>query len=213
MSVPQPLPSRRLAFGERAFRRVRAGLQDRRGATAVEFAIIAAPFIFMIFCIIEVAIFFMVQVTLDNATSLAARQLRTGQVVADGNTDTSGKQAFMTAVCANMSWLQNQCQSGVTNGTGLQYLVVDVRPLGTYSTGSSAPAMTSNGAMNTSNFCFYSGSAGSAVEMRTFYRWQLLTPYLMQAMQTFAGGVAELTSTEVFQVEPNGQTNPGATPC
>ena len=60
--------------------------------------------------------------------------------------------------------------------------------------------------------CYYSGNAGSAVEMRAFYRWQLLTPFLT-SLQTFAGGVAELQSAEVFQVEPNGQVNPGAKTC
>ncbi len=201
----------------RAVRRIAgragAGLRDRRGATAVEFAMIATPFVFMIFAIIEVAIYFMVQVTLDNATALAARQLRTGQIVADGNSDTTGKTQFMSAVCSNMSWLQAQCQSGVSSSNGMQYLVVDVRQLGSYSNSSTAPSMTSNGAMNNANFCYYSGAAGSAVEMRAFYRWQLLTPFLMQAMQTFAGGVTELRATEVFQVEPNGQTNPSSTQC
>ncbi len=189
------------------------GLRDRRGATAVEFAIIASPFIFMIFAIIQLALYFMVQVTLDNAVAIAARQLRTGQSVADGTNDTSGEAAFKTSVCNNMSWLQSQCQSGVANTSGLQYLVLDVRTLGSgYSGASSAPPMTSNGAMNTSSFCYYSGGAGSAVEMRAFYRWQLVSPILAQGLQTFSG-VAELQSTEVFQVEPNGQTNPSTATC
>ena len=204
----------------RAIRLVRTALAraarrcagDRRGATAVEFAIIATPFIFMIFCIIEVGIYFMVQVTLDNATAAAARELRTGQVVADGSTDKTGQQSFMTLVCNNMSWLQAQCQSGVGSSTGTQYLVVDVRQLGTFSSSPSNPTLSGGGGQ-ASGTCFYSGSAGSAVEMRAYYRWQLLTPYLMQAMQTFAGGIAELEATEVFQIEPDGATNPSGTTC
>ena len=192
--------------------RVQGGLRDRRGATAVEFAIIATPFVFMIFAVIQLALYFMVQVTLDNAVSIAARQLRTGQYVADGTTDTSGEASFKTLICNNMSWLQSQCQSGVANTSGLQYLVIDVRTLGTYNGASTAPAMTSNGAMNTSKFCYYSGNAGSAVEMRAFYRWQLLSSILAQGLQTFSG-IAELQSTEVFQVEPNGQTNGSSATC
>ena len=61
--------------------------------------------------------------------------------------------------------------------------------------------------------CFYSGSAGSAVEMRAYYRWQMISPVLMSSLQTFAGGIAELKSTEVFQVEPNGQVNSSSTQC
>ena len=193
-------------------RRLARSLRDRSGATALEFAIVGAPFILAIFAIIELAVYFMVQVTLDNATAAAARQLRTGQIVADGNSDTGGKTAFLQAVCNNMSWLQTQCNSGVNNSTGIVYLAVDVRPLSSFSSASGAPPAVQNGALNTSNFCYYSGNAGSAVEMRAFYRWQLLTPFLT-SLQTFAGGVAELRSTEVFQVEPNGQVNPGTTQC
>ena len=190
----------------------RAWLRDRRGATAVEFALIATPFFFMIFAIIQLSLYFMVQVTLDNATAIAARQLRTGQTIADGNSDTTGKQAFITAICNNMSWLQSQCLSGASNPNGTQYLTIDVRQLGTYSN-NTAPAMLNNGVMNTANFCYYSGGAGSAVEMRTFYRWQLVTPILMQQLQSIANGIAELQSAEIFQIEPNGQTNPAATQC
>ncbi len=188
----------------------RSWLRDRRGATAVEFAIIGAPFFFMIFAIIQLALYFMVQVTLDNATAIAARQLRTGLTVADGSNDTTGEQAFLTAICANMSWLSTQCSSGSGKSAKTQYLVVDVRPLGTYSTAPGSPTLSAAGTVPT-NVCYYSGSAGAAVEMRAYYRWQMISPVLMSSLQTFAGGLAELKSTEVFQVEPNGQVNPTPT--
>lgn len=181
-------------------------LRDRRGATAVEFAIIGAPFFFMIFAVIQLALYFMVQVTLDNATAIAARQLRTGLVVADGTGDTTGQKAFMTTVCNNMSWLAAQCNAAGST----QYLVVDVRPLGTYNTAPSSPTLSASGGAP-ANTCYYSGSAGSAVEMRSYYRWQMATPVLMSSLQAFAGGIAELKSTEVFQIEPNGQVNPTPT--
>ena len=205
MSFP-PRPSVR-RVGHRACDDARAWAADRRGATAVEFAIIGAPFFFMIFAIMQLAMYFMVQVTLDNATSIAARQLRTGQPIADGTADTTGQKAFATAVCNNMSWLASQCNSGGST----QYLTVDVRPLGTYSNSTAgSPTLNANGSA-ASGTCFYSGSAGSAVEMRTYYRWQMISPVLMSSLQTFAGGAAELKSTEVFQIEPNGQVNPTPT--
>ena len=210
MSVP-PRPAAPGAT-HRGCDHARAWLHDRRGATAVEFAIIGAPFFFMIFAIIQLALYFMVQVTLDNATALAARQLRTGQVVADGVSDTAARTAFMGAVCTNMSWLATQCQSGVSAANGTQYLVVDVRPLGTYASTPGTPTLNGGGTMPT-NTCFYSGSAGNAIEMRAYYRWQMISPVLMSSLQSFAGGIAELKSTEIFQVEPNGQINPSTAQC
>jgi Flp pilus assembly protein TadG len=205
-------PQRKPPTADRAPYSPRAWLRDRRGATAVEFAMIAAPLTFMIFALIQLGTYFTVQLTLDNAVAAAARELRTGQIVADGKSDTTGQKSFLTAVCNNMSWLQSQCQSGASNSSGTQYLVVDVRTLSSFS-GNSAPSMTSNGAMNTSNFCFYSGGSGSAVELRAFYQWQLLAPALISTMQTFSNGIAEIQSTQVFQIEPNGQTNSATTPC
>ena len=171
--------------------------RDRRGATAAEFAMVAAPFIFMIFAIIQVAIFFMVQVTLDNATAMAARELRTGHdasgnpVIADGSGDTVGKQNFMNAICNDMSWLQSQCAANLS---------INVQTLSNFSTGPSAQT------------CFYSGNAGSAVELRAYYNWQSIAQVFGQGLQP---GVNQLQSTEVFQIEPNGETNPdtNSNPC
>ena len=193
-------------------RSVRAWAADRGGNAAVEFAMVAAPLLFMVFSVLQLGAYFLVQVTLDVATAAAARELRTGQLVADGVSDTVTEQTFLTAICNNMSWLKSQCQSGASNPGGTQYLVVDVRTLSSFSN-NTAPPMTSNGAMNSANFCFYSGTAGSAVEFRAFYRWKLMMPALMANLQTFSGGIAELQSTQVFQVEPNSQPNSGATPC
>ena len=173
---------------------------------------VAAPLLFMVFSVLQLGAYFLVQVTLDVATAAAARELRTGQFIADGTSDSVNQQAFLTAICNNMSWLKSQCQSGASNPSGTQYLVIDVRTLSSFSN-NTAPAMAKNGAMNSSNFCFYSGTAGSAVEFRAFYRWQLMMPALMASLQTFSGGVAELQSTQVFQIEPNGQPNTALTQC
>ena len=130
---------------------------------------------------------------------MAARELRTGHdasgnpVMADGSSDTAGKQAFVNYICSNMSWLQNQCAANLT---------IDVQTLTSYSR---SPQHKS---------CFYSGSAGSAVELRTYYNWQMYTQALMSSLQSASTpGTSQIRSTEVFQVEPNGQTNPASTQC
>ena len=164
---------------------------------------VAGPFVFMIFALIQLALYFMVQVTLDNAAAEAARELRTGHdsngnpVIADGKQDTAGQQAFINSICNNMSWLSGQCVNNI---------IVDVRPLTSFS---SSPGSISTG------LCFYSGNAGSAVELRVYYNWQMIAAALMTSLHTAGSGpgIAQLQSTEVFQVEPNGQTNPSATQC
>ena len=62
---------------DRPCRKRRGWRRDQRGATAVEFALVALPFIFILFSITEVCVANAVSASLDNATNLAARQIMT----------------------------------------------------------------------------------------------------------------------------------------
>src|SRR5580698_6774733 len=86
-----------------ALTRFRSG---RGGSTAVEFAMLALPFLGLLFGIIELGMIYLISTTLDNATTDAARQIRTGQLqLAGGATSAS----FATVVCNEMSWLGSNC--------------------------------------------------------------------------------------------------------
>ena len=49
-------------------------LRDRSGATAVEFGLVAVPFLVVVLGILELALIFLVSGTLDTATAAAARE-------------------------------------------------------------------------------------------------------------------------------------------
>ena len=51
---------------------------DRKGAVAVEFALVAFPLVFMLMACFELAMIIVLSVTLDHATDVSARQIRTG---------------------------------------------------------------------------------------------------------------------------------------
>jgi len=51
-------------------------LRDQRGASAVEFAIVAAPFFFLLMWILQLGIFFMTQAALDNGVISEAETIR-----------------------------------------------------------------------------------------------------------------------------------------
>ncbi|MBN9269505.1 MAG: pilus assembly protein, partial [Mesorhizobium sp.] len=53
--------------------------RDRRGSTAMEFALLAIPFALLVFAILESCISFAGQEVMANITDDVARQLRTGQ--------------------------------------------------------------------------------------------------------------------------------------
>src|SRR5690606_27886039 len=85
--------------------RLRRFGRDRRGATAVEFAMVAAPFFFMMFAILEIGVVFMISNQLENATMAAGRLVRTGQSHQQGM-DAAG---FKAAVCDRIIGFTNNC--------------------------------------------------------------------------------------------------------
>src|SRR5450755_3437152 len=78
----------------------------RRGATAVEFGMLALPFFGLLCGVIEIGMIYVVATTLEDATDGVARQIRTGQLQTSGS---STAATFVNAVCAQMSWLGSNC--------------------------------------------------------------------------------------------------------
>src|SRR6478736_2795197 len=71
---------------------------DKRGATAVEFGLVATPFFALVFAIIEVAMVFFGGQILEKATQDASRKILTGQAQL-ANFDAA---AFKNEVCSNL---------------------------------------------------------------------------------------------------------------
>jgi len=80
-----------------SMRRMRRYLKNREGTAAIEFAILAIPFFMLLFAILELAIVFFINSTLNHSVSEASRQIRTGNFQSCGT-----KEKFKELVCANM---------------------------------------------------------------------------------------------------------------
>jgi Flp pilus assembly protein TadG len=78
-----------------ARRRAARLARDDNGATAIEFAMVAMPFLMMLFGIIGVGLFFFTTFSLENAVEQASRPIRTGEAQTAGMT----KDQFKTNVC------------------------------------------------------------------------------------------------------------------
>jgi Flp pilus assembly protein TadG len=70
---------------------------DRRGAAAVEFAIIAPMFIALVLSILEAGYFFFVSSAVDQASARASRLIRTGQ--AQSASTPISRAAFFDEIC------------------------------------------------------------------------------------------------------------------
>src|SRR3954464_11192177 len=110
---------------------VRRFVRRQEGSSAVEFGLILLPFIAMMFAIMETALVFFAQQTLETAVADSARLIMTGQA----QTGAFTQQQFKDAVCAKILGLFD-CAGGIQ---------VDVKTYaGGFSTVSTANPIDSN---------------------------------------------------------------------
>jgi Flp pilus assembly protein TadG len=176
--------ARRLTAGRAIGRLVRQ--QD--GAAAVEFGLVAAPFLALLFAIMETALVFFAGQTLETAVADSARLIMTGQAQTQGFDAT----AFKNAVCGKIYGLFD-CQSG---------LYVDVQSFSAFSSvsnGNTSPV--SNGNFTPPNN-YSPGGPGDIVLVRLFYQWPVYVSLLGLNLSNMSGNNRLLTATAVFRNEP-----------
>jgi Flp pilus assembly protein TadG len=86
------------ALAQRFRARYKTIRKDEDGAAALEFAMIAGPFFFLIFALMEVCMLFIMSTVLEHGVSEASRQIRTGAAQENG----IGQVAFRNSVCAEL---------------------------------------------------------------------------------------------------------------
>jgi Flp pilus assembly protein TadG len=164
----------------------------RRGATAVEFAMVAGPFLALVFGIFELGMMFLVSTTLESSAQELSRTVRTGQFQSDGGTAAS----YKSSICGRLGWLTADCNAN---------LYVDVRTFPTFSE-VAAPWPVTNGVIDPGKLTFQTVSACQIVLARAFYNWTLLAPDL-SGIAHMAGNKVLLSASAAFRTEPfNGQT-------
>jgi Flp pilus assembly pilin Flp len=173
---------RRLAAAPAARRLVRQ--QD--GAAAVEFALVAAPFLALIFAIMETAIVFFAGQALETAAADSARLIMTGQAQTQG-LDQAG---FKNAVCAKIYGLFD-CQNGVH---------IDVKKFTSFSNVSMGTPIDAEG--NYQNLTYQPGGACEIVVVRLFYQYPVYVSLLGFSMSNVKGGKRLLAATAAFRNEP-----------
>lgn len=178
--------SRRRLLALRATRRL-ARKQD--GAAAVEFAMVAAPFLMLTFAIMETALVFFAGQTLETAVSDASRLIMTGQAQSQGFNQT----AFKQAVCARIYGLFD-CANGV---------FVDVKTYTSFSGVDLNPPLDGSGNFQ-NNMTYQPGGAGDIVVVRLYYKW----PIYVALLQNMSGSNRLLVATAAFRNEPFGSTPP-----
>jgi len=160
-----------------------------RGATAVEFAIVAPIFIGVLISVLQTGIFFFAQETLQAAAMQSGRLFMTGQAQSSGMTQTQ----FINQVCPSIQALFNCNQ-----------LMVDVQSYTSFSganTGSPTLTYNSQGQV-TNNWAFSPGTQGQVVVLRLIYQWPLIGGPFQLILPNLSNGTALMMGVSAFRVEP-----------
>jgi Flp pilus assembly protein TadG len=166
---------------------VLARLRDcRKGATAVEFGLIAVPFFALLMAILQTGLVFLAQEQLQTATSQAARLIMTGQAQKQG---LSASQ-FQQDVCGNTVAMLS-C-SGI---------YVNVQKFSTFS-GMTMLNPVSGGNFNNAAMNFNAGGPGDIILVQTFYQWPVIPGLLGLNLSNMNGNNLLLVGTAVFRNEP-----------
>lgn len=157
------------------------------GAAAVEFALVAAPFLALLFAIMETAFVFFAGQTLEAAAADASRLIMTGQAQTAGYS----KDDFKTQVCNRIYGLFD-CTNGV---------FVDVKSYSNFASVSTASPV-SNGQIDSASMSFTMGGPGDIVVVSLYYEWPVYVTLLGNNLSNLSGGKRLLTATAVFRNEP-----------
>ena len=198
------MTSRRRALNHRTAARVRSALgriaRREDGVAAVEFALIATPFLSLLAVILQTALMVWTARNLDDALQRAGRTIYTGQFqkAHTGQTDAGTLLAAMkTAMCGSAS-------ASSATAFDCTTLKLNVALSGSFAAGSvPAPLDTRTGdwaqGFGTSYAC---AQPGAIVVFTAAVKYRVAFSFLYAGLPSFGDGSRLLQSTAVFRTEP-----------
>ncbi len=179
----------RPARNAKQFRSCEKLIRCDSGATAVEFALVAAPFLALLVALFQTALVFFAGRVLDETTEQASRYIMTGQAQTAGMT----QAGFATWVCGQTFAL-------FTCGK----FMINIQNYNSFaSAATTTPTLTFNysGAV-TNSWNYNTGNPGDIVVVQVMYQWPLVFGPLGLNLSNLSNGNRLLMSTAVFKNEP-----------
>ena len=155
------------------------------GAVAVEFGMILLPFLTMMFVIIETALIFFADQTLQTAVADSSRLIMTGQAASQQ----LNAATFKTAVCARIYGLFD-CSNG---------MYVDVKTYTSFASISNTVQYDAGGKPVTT---YAPGNPGDIIVVRLLYQWPISIPMIQSVLADPSARTRLLVATAAFRNEP-----------
>jgi Flp pilus assembly protein TadG len=187
--MPKKRKGRIIAIMARLFRSsaVNRLARQQDGSAAVEFAMVAAPFIALLFAIVETSIVFFASQSLEAAAADSARLVMTGQAQSQG----FDAAKYKAAVCAKIYAIFD-CSGS---------MMVDVRTFNNFSSVDTAKPVDANGNLNLSAQ-YQPGGPGDIVLVRLLYQYPVWVNLFGYSLSNVSGGKHLMIATSAFRNEP-----------
>jgi len=159
-----------------------------RGATAVEFAIIAPIFIAVLVALFQTCLFLFAQMAIQNAAVEAGRYFMTGQ--AQTNSVTWTQTTIKNAVCP----------AALFNCANMYLVVQDYSSFTSAST--SAPAMYNANGQAITTYAYNPGTQSDIMVVQLIYAWPVIAAPLGFSLSNLPNNGIEVMGVSAFRVEP-----------
>lgn len=156
------------------------------GTTAIEFSLMAIPYVFLTLGILELSIMYASASLLEGATGSAARLIRTGQVQQSGG---DPEEMFRDAIC-DYATVLIRCSD----------VVIEVQQMAGFSDYDDMGAQFDEDG-NMISQGFDAGGSDDRVLIRAGYRYNMLTPFIGPLLAGSDNSI-QFMSTIVLQTEP-----------
>jgi Flp pilus assembly protein TadG len=169
---------------------------SERGATAIEFGLVAAPFFFLLGGICETGIMLFTEYIIQNATQETARTVRTGQVSSSDGTPLISASEFKTMLCDTAEVIV-ACSGRVTvyvdnsaDFATLETTMPDPVDIGPSSGGAAYPVV------------FNPGARLRAATVVATYDWDFVFPFMNFLGNINGGDARRVYGLAIFRNEP-----------
>ena len=163
---------------------------DAKGVTAIEFGMVAMPFMMLLFGIIGVGLYFFTTFTLENAVEQASRLLRTGQAQVAGYTAAQFKAKVCEFVPGHID-CDGKVMVNVLAFADTTNVTADALPR----------CLNAGGALSNANQFTLPG-ASEVVLVWVCYEWDLSAKIPFLNLGDMPNGSRLIQATTVFRAEP-----------
>jgi Flp pilus assembly protein TadG len=167
-------------------RLIRKFIKNRTGSAAIEFALLALPFMVVVFSIVEVALMFFIDSALDAALHKTVRKIRTGTAMSQA----WDMAAFKNELCKNLAY-SFSCGSTV---------LVRSQKVTAIDAISFATPVNSGKLEVTETFTL--GASGDYILIQVFLPWDPIISFYAMSSSKLSDGTNVLGATVLFKNEP-----------